>query len=58
MVTKTYIGDGVYAEFEPNDFSPRLILTTEDGISVDNRIVLEGREWALLCEFVKNWTER
>jgi hypothetical protein len=34
---KTYLGDGVYAEIGHGE----LILTTENGISVTNRIVLE-----------------
>ncbi len=34
---KTYLGDGVYADLERGD----VVLTTENGISVTNRIVLE-----------------
>ncbi len=45
---KTYIGDGVYAEIY--DFG--LILTTENGIEVTNRIVLEVREWKSLLEWI------
>jgi hypothetical protein len=36
-LTKTYLGDAVYAEFNGFDVE----LTTEDGISATNRIVLE-----------------
>jgi hypothetical protein len=36
-VPKAYLGDGVYADFD--GFA--VVLTTEDGISVQNRIVLE-----------------
>jgi len=45
---KTYIGDGVYVEFD----GYALVLTTEDGISVTNRIVLEPDVWASLGRFV------
>lgn len=34
---KQYLGDGVYLEYD----GANLILTTENGISVTNRIVLE-----------------
>lgn len=37
QVSKQYIGDGVYAEDDGWD----IILTTEDGITVHNTIVLE-----------------
>jgi hypothetical protein len=38
MSDKTYLGDAVYGEF---DQFGALVLTTEDGISVTNKIVLE-----------------
>ena len=38
MSIKEYIGDGVYAE----DNGYEITLTTEDGISVTNRIVLDA----------------
>jgi hypothetical protein len=37
---KTYLGDGVYAEFDHNH-SGQLILTTEDGIGITNTIFLD-----------------
>lgn len=37
-MNKQYIGDGVYAEYD--NYS--VILTTENGIEVTNRIVLEA----------------
>lgn len=37
MRDKTYVGDGVYAEFD--GFG--IVLTTEDGVSVSNMIYLE-----------------
>jgi len=36
---KEYIGDGIYAEYD--DYGD-IILTTEDGISVTNRIVVDA----------------
>lgn len=47
---KTYIGDGIYAELTEQG----LVLTTENGISVTNRIVIEQREWDTLTEWIKN----
>lgn len=47
--TKEYIGDGVYAATD----GYALILTTEDGISVTNTVVLEPREWVKLTEYVE-----
>ena len=44
---KIYIGDGAYAEFDGYS----IVLTTENGISVQNRIVLEPEVWRNL----KNW---
>lgn len=45
---KTYIGDGVYADFD--DYS--LILTTEDGLSTTNRIVLDPDVYLAFVAFV------
>lgn len=45
---KTYLGDGVYAEF--NGFE--MVLTTENGIDVTNRIVLEPEVAAALVAFL------
>ena len=45
---KQYIGDGVYVEFDGYD----IVLTTEDGISVTNRIVLEFEVLASLLAYV------
>lgn len=36
--TKTYLGDSVYADI---DSSNRVVLTTENGISISNEIILE-----------------
>ena len=46
---KMYLGDGVYAEFSNGDIH----LTTEDGIQVTNRIVLEPEVLAALLRFVE-----
>jgi hypothetical protein len=46
--TKTYLGDAVYLELEGDC----LVLTTENGISVTNRIVLEPEVYRALLEFV------
>lgn len=44
---KTYIGDGVYVEFDGYG----LVVTTEDGIRVTNRIVLEPDVYNSLLQF-------
>lgn len=44
MRKKVYLGDGVYAEYDGQD----LILTTENGVSVTNRIVLDPHVWRSL----------
>lgn len=49
MELKTYIGDGVYVAFD--GFG--LVLTTEDGISATNRIVLEPEVYSELVKFVE-----
>jgi hypothetical protein len=42
---KHYLGDGVYAQLRPDH---SVILTTENGISITNTIVLEHETlWAL-----------
>ena len=45
---KAYLGDAVYADFD--GFG--LVLTTEDGISETNRIVLEPEVLRSLVEYV------
>lgn len=44
-----YLGDGVYAEV---DEASRLVLTTSDGITETNRIVLESDVFAILLAYV------
>lgn len=48
-MNKTYLGDGVYAEFD--GFS--LTLTAENGIIVDNYIVLEPEVYIALTAYVE-----
>jgi putative N-acetylmannosamine-6-phosphate epimerase len=47
-MTKTYLGDGAYAEHDGVD----LVLTTENGYATTNRIVLEPEVWRELVRFV------
>ena len=44
---KEYIGDGVYAEIDMRG----LVLTVEDGISVNETIILEPEVWASLTQY-------
>ena len=50
-MTKTYLGDGVYVEL---DEVGAVVLTTENGIAVTNRIVLEPE----VLESLELWFER
>lgn len=50
---KEYIGDGVYVEH--NQFG--LILTTENGIEVTNRIVLDWEYLKHLQDYITRLTE-
>jgi len=51
VVEKGYIGDGVYVEM---DQYGDLVLTTEDGISVTNRIILEPGVWRALVMYAEH----
>ncbi len=51
---KVYLGDGAYVEWD--GFA--LVLTTEDGISVQNRIILEPEVYAALVAFVEKLKRR
>jgi hypothetical protein len=46
---KEYIGDGCYVAFD----GYALVLTTENGISVQNTIVLEPEVWTALKRYVE-----
>jgi hypothetical protein len=45
---KEYLGDGVYVEVN----SGRIVLTTENGVSITNTIFLEPEVWVALCEYM------
>lgn len=45
---KQYLGDAVYVDYDGYD----LILTTEDGLSTTNRIVLEPNVYRALLDYV------
>ena len=51
---KQYIGDGVYVE---HDEEGTLTLTTENGIEVTNRIVVEPGVWSELVAYVARMVE-
>lgn len=46
---KVYLGDGVYAEHDPLG----IVITTENGIRITNRIVLELEVFSNLIKFVE-----
>jgi len=51
-MSKRYIGDAVYVDCD----GYYIILTTEDGISVTNRICLEPSTWRQLVAYVRELT--
>ena len=53
-MVKVYLGDGCYVEFDGYG----LVLTTENGISETNRIVLEPEVYRALVEFVAHLKDR
>lgn len=54
MMEKRYIGDAVYVEI---DKWGDILLTTEDGISVTNSIVLEASVYRNLIRYVKEYQD-
>lgn len=48
---KTYLGDGAYATVG----SGVITLTTEDGVSVQNTVVLDQHGLKALVDFAKMW---
>jgi hypothetical protein len=48
---KLYLGDGVYLEGTPGHLP--LVLTTEDGIRITNRIVLEAEVLGNLIDYLR-----
>lgn len=51
-MAKEYLGDGVYADWESDAWGDVLILTTEDGRAVTNRIALDQERLRALQDFV------
>ena len=51
MISKEYIGDGVYAD---KDEFNRLVLTTEDGIKTTNEIIFEIEVIIPLMNYILN----
>lgn len=51
---KTYLGDGAYVDFD----GYALVLTTENGIAVTNRIVLEPEVYNALTYYVERLKEK
>jgi len=49
---KIYLGDAVYADFNPEQSYTDLILTTEDGYRATNTIILEPEVWRMLKEYM------
>ena len=50
LVSKVYLGDGAYADIAPTG---DLVLTTENGISVQNEVYIEPEDYPRLEEFIK-----
>ena len=48
MIPKDYIGDGIYIE----DQGFAVVLTTENGISVQNSVVIEPLEWESIKRYM------
>lgn len=53
MVEKRYLGDGVYVEWNDSFY----VLTTENGLYIENRILLEHEVVNALLEYVKHTNE-
>lgn len=49
--TKRYLGDGVYADYDGYGV---IVLTTEDGVQVQNRIYLEPIVWRELERYARD----
>jgi hypothetical protein len=50
LPAKQYLGDGAYAEFDKH--TGDLVLTTDNGIDVTNRIVLESTVLVVLLDYL------
>ena len=49
-MSRRYIGDGVYVDFD----GYALVLTTEDGLSIHNIIILEPAVYSALVQYVES----
>lgn len=54
LIPKDYMGDGIYIR----DIGHAVILTTENGISVENEIHIEPTEWESIKRYMKRVEER
>ena len=54
MIEKDYMGDGIYIR----DAGFAVILTTQDGMSVQNTISIEPTEWEAIKRYMKRVEER
>lgn len=50
---KDYLGDGVY--ITPGNYMGEIVLTSENGISVLDRIILGPHELAALNRYLARW---
>ena len=48
---KEYLGDGVYADYDPS--AEHIILTTEDSINIPNVIYMDSWVQSKLMHFIK-----
>ena len=51
MITKEYLGDGVYADYDPS--GDQIKLTSEDGIRVQNVIYIDSWVQSKLMHYIK-----
>ena len=52
----TYLGDGVSVHFDGYALGGALVLTTDDGIRITNRVVLEPEVYRALTNYVERQT--
>jgi hypothetical protein len=50
---KRYLGDGAY--LMPGSYQGEIVLTTEDGINEQNRVVLGPDEIRTLADYLRSW---
>jgi len=54
LTKKAYLGDGAFVQL--GSYASEVVLTTEDGISVQNRVVLGPHEIAVLVRWLRERT--